>query len=80
MSTDVWILIGVIVLMLLVLAIIVFLESIDVIDYDTAEILLICILIPPIALVFLIAYGYISLSEFCEKHKDKIRKFLKLKN
>ena len=80
MSTDAWILIGVIVLMLLVLAIIVFLESIDVINTDTAEILLICILIPPITLVFLIAYGYISLSEFCKKHKDKIRKFLKLKN
>ena len=80
MSTDVWILIGVIALMLLVLAIIVLLESIDVINTDTAEILFICIMIPPIALVFLIAYGYISLSEFCEKHKDSIRKFLRIKD
>lgn len=80
MSTDVWILIGLIILMLLILAIIVFLESIDVIDYNTGEILFICIMIPPIALVFLIAYGYILLSGFCEKHKDKIRKFLRIKN
>ena len=80
MSTDVCILIGVIVLMLLILAIIVFLESIDVIDYDTGQILFICIAIPPIALIFLIAYGYISLFEFCKKHKDKIRKFLKIKD
>ena len=79
MSTDVWILIGVIVLMLLILAIIVFLESIDVIDYDTGQIIFICVMIPPIALVFLIAYGYISLSELCKKHKNKIRKFLRLK-
>ena len=80
MSTDVWILIGVIILMLLILAIIVFLESIGVIDYNTGEILFMCIMIPPIALVFLIAYGYISFSEFCEKHKDKIRRFLRIKN
>lgn len=80
MSTDVWILIGVIVLMLLILAIIVFLESIDVIDYDTGQIISICVAIPPIALVFLIAYGYILLSGFCEKNKDKIRKFLRIKN
>lgn len=80
MSTDVWILIGVIALMLLILAIITVLESIGVIDNDTGQILFICITIPPIALVFLIAYGYISLYEFCEKHKDKIRKFLRLKN
>ena len=80
MSTDVWILIGVITLMLLILAIIIVLESIGVIDYDTGQILSICIAIPPIAIVFLIAYGYISLFEFCKKHKDKIRRFLRIKN
>lgn len=80
MSTNVWILIGVIVSMLLILAIIVFLESIGVIDYNTGEILFICIMIPPIALVLLIAYGYTLFSDLCEKHKDKIRKFLRIKD
>lgn len=79
MSTDILILIGVIALMLLILAIITVLESIGVIDDDTGQILFVCIMIPPIALVFLITYGYISLYEFCEKHKDKIRKFLRIK-
>ena len=79
MSTDVWILIGVIALMLLILAIITVLESIGVIDDDTGQIIFICVAIPPIALVFLITYGYILLSELCKKHKNKIRKFLRLK-
>lgn len=79
MSTDVWILIGVIVLMLLILAIIVFLEAIDAIDENTGYVIFVCIMVPPIALVFLIAYGYTLFRNLCEKHKDKIRKFLRIK-
>ena len=80
MNAAIWLFIGLIALALLALTIIVFLEAIDAIDEETGQIIFVCIAVPPIALVFLIAYGYISLSEFCEKHKDKIRKFLRLKN
>ena len=79
MSTDVWILIGVIVLMLLILAIIVFLESIDIIDEDTGRIIFVCTVIPPLGLLLLITYCLILLHNLCSKHKDKIRKFLKIK-
>lgn len=79
MNAAIWLFIGLIVLMLLALTIIVFLEAIDAIDEKTGQIIFVCVAIPPITLVLLIAYGYTLLYDLCEKHKDKIRKFLKLK-
>ena len=79
MNAAIWLLIGLIVLMLLALAIIVFLEAIDAINEETGRIIFVCVAVPPIALVLLIAYGYTLFYDLCEKHKDKIRKFLRLK-
>lgn len=79
MNVAIWLFIGLIVLMLLALTIIVFLEAIDAINEETGQIIFVCVTVPPIALVLLIAYGYTLLYDLCEKHKDKIRKFLKIK-
>ena len=80
MNAAIWLFIGLIALMLLALAIIVFLEAIDAIDEETGQIIFVCVAVPPIILVLLIAYCYTLLYDLCEKHKDKIRKFLRLKN
>lgn len=80
MNAATWLLIGLIALALLALTIIVFLEAIDAINEETGQIIFVCVAVPPIALVLLIAYGYMLLYDFCEKHKDKIRKFLRIKN
>lgn len=79
MNAAIWLFIGLIALALLALTIIVFLEAIDAIDEETGQIIFVCIAIPPIALVLLIAYCYTLLYDLCEKHKDKIRKFLRIK-
>lgn len=79
MNVAIWLFIGLIVLMLLALTIIVFLEAIDAINEETGQIIFVCVTVLPIALVLLIAYGYTLLYDLCEKHKDKIRKFLKIK-
>ena len=80
MNTAIWLLIGLIALALLALTIIVFLEAINAIDEETGQIIFVCVAVPPIALVFLIAYCYTLFYDLCEKHKDKIRKFLKIKD
>ena len=79
MNAAMWLFIGLITLALLALTIIVFLEAIDAIDEETGQIIFVCVAVPPIALVLLIAYCYTLLYDLCEKHKDKIRKFLRIK-
>ena len=80
MNAAMWLFIGLITLALLALTIIVFLEAIDAIDEETGQIIFVCVTVTPIALVFLIAYCYTLLYDLCKKHKDKIRKFLKIKD
>ena len=80
MNAAMWLLIGLIALALLALTIIVFLEAIDAIDEETGQIIFVCVAVPPITLVLLIAYCYKLLYDLCKKHKDKIRKFLKIKD
>ncbi len=80
MSVKVWLIIGLLILMLLILAIIVFLDAIDIIDEDTGVIIFVCAIIPPIGLLLLIIFCFALFHDLCEKHKDKIRKFLRLKN
>ena len=80
MNAAMWLFIGLITLALLALTIIVFLEAIDAIDEETGQIIFVCVAVPPIALVLLIAYFYTLLYDLCEKNKDKIRKFLRIKD
>ena len=79
MSFEGWLMIGVVVFMLLDFAIVILLESIDVIDEDNGKIIFVCLAVPPIGLLLLIAYSFVLFHDFCEKHKDKIRKFLRIK-
>ena len=80
MNTKIWLFIGLIVLMLLIMIILIFLEAIDIIDEDTGRIIFVCTVIPPLGLLLLITYCLILLHNLCSKHKDKIRKFLRIKN
>lgn len=79
MNIKVWLMIGLLILMLLILAVVVFLEAIDIIDSDTGVIIFVCAIFPPIGLLLLIIFCFASFHDLCEKHKDKIRKFLRLK-
>ena len=79
MNIKVWLMIGLLILMLLILAVVVFLEAIDIIDTDTGVIIFVCAILPPIGLLLLIIFCFASFHDLCEKHKDKIRKFLRLK-
>ena len=79
MNAKVWLIIGLLILILLILAIVVFLEAIDIIDEGTRVITFVCVIFPPLGLFFLIVFCFVSFYDLCEKHKDKIRKFLRLK-
>ena len=79
MSFEGWLMIGVVVFMLLDFAIVILLESIDIIDEDNGKIIFVCLAVPPIGLLILIVYCFILFGNFCAKHKDKIRKFLRIK-
>lgn len=56
----------------------VFLDAIDVVDGNTSGFIVLCIAIPPVLIVAVIMYIIIQFHKLCTKHKDKIRKFLKL--
>ena len=56
----------------------VFLDAIDVVDGEFSGFIVLCIAIPPILIVTVIMYIIIQFHKLCTKHKDKIRKFLKL--
>lgn len=79
MSFEGWLMIGVGVYMLLAFTIVIFLESIDVIDNNSSKIIFVCLAVPPIGLLLLIVYCFTLFDDFCAKHKDKIRKFLRIK-
>ena len=48
-------------------------------DEDNGKIIFVCLAVPPIGLLLLIVYCFILFGDFCAKHKDKIRKFLRIK-
>ena len=79
MNAKTWLMIGLLILMLLILATVVLLEAIDIIDEDTGRIIFVCAIIPPLGLLLLIAYCFILFHDLCERHKDKIRKFFGIK-
>lgn len=55
------------------------LDAIDVVDVEISGFVVLCIMMPPVILIFILYYSVIWFHDLCEKHKDKIRKFLKLK-
>lgn len=64
MSFEGWLMIGVVVYMLLAFTIVMFLESIDVIDEDNGKIIFVCLAVPPIGLLILIVYCFRLHSQF----------------
>ena len=56
-----------------------FLAAIDVIEDDLGLILTICIIVFPLGIIILICISLVKLYDFLHKHKDKIRKFLRIK-
>ena len=58
----------------------VFLDAIDVVDGNISGFIVLCIAMPPVLIVAVIIYIIIQFHKLCTKHKDKIRKFLRIKN
>ena len=56
------------------------LAAIDVIEDDLAIALIICVVAFPLGIIVLICMSLAMLYDFLHKHKDKIRKFLKIKD
>lgn len=56
------------------------LSAIDVIEPEEAFVLTVCIIILPLGILVLTLVFFTKLYSFLNKHKDKIRKFLKIKN
>lgn len=57
----------------------VFLDAIDVADGSVTGLVALCIVVPPAAILCIIILVVNLFHRFCAKHKDKIRKFLKIK-
>ena len=57
-----------------------FLAAIDVIEYDLGLMLTICIIVFPLGIIVLVCISLAALYDLLHKHKDKIRKFLKIKD
>ena len=57
-----------------------FLAAIDVIEDDIAIVLTVYVTIFPLGIIVLICMSLAMLYDFLHKHKDKIRKFLKIKD
>ena len=55
-----------------------FLSAIDIIEPEFAFILTVCIIVFPLGIIVLICVFFMKLYNFLNKHKDKIRKFLKI--
>ena len=55
------------------------LAAIDVIEGDFAIVLTVCITVFPLGIIILICISLVKLYDFLHKHKDKIRKFLRIK-
>ena len=57
-----------------------FLDAIDVVDVEISGFVVLCIMMPPVILIFILYYSVIWFHDLCVEHKDKIRKFLKIKD
>ena len=57
-----------------------FLAAIDVIDDGFAFIITVCVVAFPLGIFVITCIFLAKLYEFLHKHKDKIRKFLRIKN
>ena len=57
----------------------IFLDAIDVVDGNISGFIVLCIAMPPVLLVAVIMYIIIHFHKLCVKHKDSIRKFLRIK-
>lgn len=57
----------------------IFLDAIDVVDGKFSGFIILCIMVPPVILIFILYCIIIWFYDLCEKHKDKIRKFLRIK-
>lgn len=55
-----------------------FLTAIDVLEPDFAFVLTVCIVLFPLGIVTIIGIALMSFYNFLHKHKDKIRKFLRI--
>lgn len=55
------------------------LAAIDVIEDDFAIVLTVCVTVSPLGIIVLICISLSKLYDFLHKHKDKIRKFLRIK-
>ena len=56
------------------------LAAIDVVEDDLAIALIVCVVIFPLGIISLICISLAALYDLLHKHKDKIRKLLKIKN
>ena len=55
------------------------LDAIDVMDVEISGFIVLCIMMPPMILVFILYYSIIWFYDLCVEHKDAIRKFLRIK-
>ena len=56
------------------------LAAIDVVEDDLAIALIVCVVIFPLGIISLICISLAALYDLLHKHKDKIRKLLKIKD
>ena len=56
------------------------LAAIDVVEDDLAIALIVCVVMFPLGIISLICMSLAALYDFLHKNKDKIRKFLKIKD
>ena len=56
------------------------LAAIDVIEDDLGLMLTLCIIVFPLGIIVLVSISLAALYDLLHKHKDKIRKFLKIKD
>lgn len=78
MSIDLWIIIWIITILLSGI-ILIFLTAIDILDDDISIGIWVSISIPIVGIISIIAFGFALFYDFCKKHKNKIRKFLRLR-
>ena len=55
------------------------LDAIDVVDVEISGFVVLCIMMPPVILIFILYYSVIWFHDLCADHKDAIRKFLRIK-
>lgn len=70
----IWVIVAIFAIMLSI-----FLDAIDVVDGTVSGFIALCIAMPPVAIVAIMMLIANLFHQFCSKHKDKIRKFLKIK-